>query len=147
MKQFNLFFALIAVLLAGCNAASNEPNPPWKVERKYYLRDCVVKLDLAWPAEAESAEKSKVLEKVMAQVNRALASGKFPMFSGGYTRELAFYVFYYADKCENKKAMTQKLIDEFFVPNVPGFPSYKIIDHGIEPGFDGAMPSGMWLDR
>lgn len=146
-----LLLAALLPLIAGCSesgkAASPEANPPWKVERKYYLKDCIVKVDLLWPLGTEHAEKSRVMHKVAAQVNRAVVSGKLPMFSGGTTRELAFYVFYYADKCEQRKALTQKLIDEFFVPNVPQFPPYKIIDKGIEPGFDGVMPSGLWLDH
>lgn len=106
-----------------------------------------MKVDLLWAGSTDPAEKFKIMKNVAAQVNRAVASGEFPMFSGGFTRELAFYVFYYADKCEDRGALTQKLIDEFFLPNVPGFPPYKIVDEGIEPGFDGAMPSGWWLDQ
>lgn len=147
MRRLNLLLAFMVALLAGCDVASKETNPPWKVEKKYYLRDCIVKVDFAWAADKTYAEKSEIMGKITAQMTRTMVSGVFPTFSGHHTRDLGYHVFYFADKCEQKKEMTQRLIDKFFVPNVPGFPPYKIIDQGIEPGFDGVMPSGMWLDR
>lgn len=142
-----LLLSFLILFAGGCSESEGTVSKGMNIEKKYYLSDCTVKLDFLWKSDRPLKDRERIVSEVSAQVNRAIASGNFPMFSGHTTRELAYYVFYYADKCEDKKAMTQKLVDDFLLPNVLHFPSYEITDKNIDPGFDGVKPSGWWLDQ
>lgn len=142
-----VLFSLLLPLITGCSEPVGAAGKEWNVEKKYYLKDCIVKVDFLWESGSEYAERARIFSEVDEQIKRAMVSGRFPMFTGGYTRELTYDVFYYADQCEQKGAITQKIIDEFLIPNVSGFPPYKILDKNIEPGFDGVTPGGWWLDQ
>lgn len=135
------------LVLAGCSDTHSNADNGFAVEKKYSLRECVVRLDLLWNQMIEASARYRVLQEVGVQVNRAIVSGDFPLFSGGYSpRDPKYYVFYYADQCEQRRELVQELVKEYFLPNVPDFPEYQIEDKDIQPGFDGAMPSGWWID-
>ena len=41
--------------------------------------------------------------------------------------------------------MTNRLIQDYFVAHIDHFPDY-LIETDVQPGFDGSLPSGWWLD-
>lgn len=147
-KMLNiLLFSWLFVFASACGASSEEVNKQAKVERKYHLKDCIVKVDFLWEPAVAYSDREKIIKQIGEQIKRALVSGEFPLFSGHSVRDYPYYIFYYSDKCKQREAMTQKLIDEFFVSKVSGFPAYQMTSKNIRPGFDGVKPSGWWLDK
>lgn len=118
------------------------------IQKQYYLKDCMVKLNFQWPPTTTALVRERFGQAINSQITKALESGEFPLFSGGTTGAVKYYVFYYADRCEQRRQLVQALVEKYLVPYIPEFPEYHIEDEGIEPGFDGVMPSGeFWLDN
>lgn len=115
-------------------------------ERKYYLKDCIVKLNFLWDPNTDRSVRRRVLLGIEEPIFQAVVSRELPHFSGGTTRAQDYYVFYFEDQCESRRELVQKLVEEKLLSNIPDFPRYEIEDEGIEPGFDGATPVGRWLD-
>ena len=146
-KVITAFAFLIAIsIAASCGDIADNARSNLRVEKKYTLQECIVRVDFLWADVTAEDLKTDIIEEVNAQVGIAVVSGQFPIFSGHTTYDLDYYVFYFSDICEKRRQLTQDLIDKFFVPNVPGFPDYHIVDEGIDPGFDGVTPSGWWID-
>ena len=118
---------------------------PLEVEKKYYLKDCVIKIAFLWDDELQPSEKYQIIDEMLTRMKFAIVSSELPLFSGGTTREAAYIVIYYSDWCEDRIDMTNKLIEDYFLPNVEGFPDVSI-ETDVKPGFDGSTPSGWWLD-
>ena len=141
---------LLSIVLAGSSHAQRSFEEAFGIEKKYYVKDCVVKLNLQWPPATTELVRERVGYAIDVQISKALVSavaGEFPLFSGGTTWERKYYVFYYADQCEHRRQLLQALVEKYLVPSIPEFPDYHIEDEGIEPGFDGAgPPQGWWLD-
>ena len=116
------------------------------LERKYYLRDCMVKLNFLWDSSVDQSIKWRIIEDMDLPTKKAQMSGDFPIFAGHTTRELKYEMFYFMDQCENRREYVQQMVEEYFLPNIPDFPEYDIEHEGIEPGFDGVTPSCCWLD-
>ena len=117
------------------------------IQKQYYLKDCMVKLNFQWPPTTTALIRKRVDQAINVQIIKALESGEFPLFFGGTTGELKYSVFYYTDQCEDRRQLVEALIEKYLVPHIPDFPEYEIVDESIEPGFDGTMPSGeFWLD-
>lgn len=115
-------------------------------EKKYYLKDCLVKLNFLWEPEVDQPTRDRVLREMLPLFMKEMVAGEFPYFSGYTTGALEYYVFYYYDKCENRQEYVQRLVEEKFLPNIPDFPQYEIVHEGIMPGFGGVTPKGHWLD-
>ena len=143
MKMVRVLLVSIGLFIFGCNSLAGGMS----VERKYYLNQCIVKLNLKWDDAFEYARRVVVGKEIGEQLNRAIVSGEFPYFSAHTTRELNYYVLYYPDRCEARRRMTENIVSNYFVANIKDFPSYTIEDIGITPGFDGVIPSGWWKDE
>lgn len=117
-----------------------------QIEKKYYLEDCMVKVDFHWGEPLNYAFRARITDSVGEQINQVVVLNAFPLFSGhtNYTRD--YYVLYFSDKCENRLDFANRLIQKYFFPNIDGFPAYSI-DADVTPGFDGITPSGWWLDH
>jgi len=140
-----ILLSVLALVLSGCDDVRSSTNGGFTVEKKYFLIDCMVRLDFEWDKETNSIARLNILKKIDDQVSQAIASGNFPLFSGHYLpRDTSYYVFYFADDCEQRRQLIQKLIDEYFMPNVLDFPRYKIVHEDVKPGFDGVVPRGWW---
>ena len=137
-----LFLFVSLFFLVGCDSEKQGFN----LEKKYYLKDCIVKINFNWDQSLDYPDKITITRKIGEQIKLAIVANEFPFFSGHTTRESNYYVVYFADQCENRKELTEKLVLKYFVPNIENFPAYVIKDTDVEPGFDGAMPSGFWLD-
>ena len=148
-----LFLAfLIVPMILGCNggmaadANREAANRSLGIEPKYALRDCMVRVDFEWAPGTTLSKKEEVVQEVIAAMREApVITHKLPIFFGHTTRDASYFVFYYADKCESRAVLTKRFIDEFVRPKSKGFPGYSIVAEGIEPGFDGVMPSGAWI--
>ena len=138
-----------SIVLMGCKDVSADDHELMQflgVEKKYHLRDCIVKLNFLWDSATEQSIREGVFQEIHDLIKKATVSGKVPYFSGHTTHEMTYYVFYFFDQCEKRREYTRKLVEEEFLPNIPHFPSYEIEHEGIEPGFDGVTPSCCWLD-
>jgi hypothetical protein len=138
--------SLIAMfLLVGCAEGKSGSQSGFAVEKKYSLTECVVRLGFIWADDSDYVQKTSVLRAVSEQMNKAIVSGEFPLFSGHTTRDSKYLVIYFADECENRGRLLDELVSGYFMPNIEDFPPYEIQDEGIEPGFDGVMPNGWWI--
>lgn len=144
MRAVRFILAVFAVFFFVVSCGNAEQG--FNVEKKYYLKDCIVKINFIWDESIEYPERFTVTREIAEQIKLAIVAKDAPYFGGGTTRELQHYVLYYADKCEDRRALTEKLIRKYFRANIENFPSYTIEDTGVEPEFDGAIPSGLWLD-
>ena len=145
-------FTLITIILTGCNGISDIDSSPgigseFVTEKKYYLKDCLVRFELTWKETVDASARYDVLQEAGVEARRVLISGVFPLFASHYTRDGKYYVLYFADQCENKSKLAKALVEEYFLPNVPNFPEYKIENSGFSPGFDGVVPSGWWIEE
>lgn len=129
----------------GLDREGQQQNNPLEIEQKYYLKDCITKIAFLWDDEWGFLERYQIIDEALASMKFAAVSGKFPLFSGSTTREAAYLVVYYSDRCEDRVAMTKMLIEDYFLPNVVGFPDFSI-ETDVIPGFSGSTPSGWWLD-
>ncbi len=155
MKGVGLVAACIA--LAGVSHAQSNFLEALGIEKKYYLKDCMVKLNFLWPP-AMSAfdqqrvifDQQRVMEAMDVPIRKAMASGEFSYFSGHFggsaTGNGKYFVFYFFDQCEHRRQFVQTFVKKYLVPNIPNFPDYQIEDQGIDPGFDGSRPQCCWLD-
>ena len=147
--KVGLLLLLSSIILVGCKDVYANDDEFMKVlglERKYYLRDCMVKLNFLWNLHTDRYVREDVVRDMQIPISKAMVSGEFPYFSGGTRRGETYYVFYFFDQCENRQEHVQRLVEEKFLPNIPDFPAYEIEHEGIEPGFDGVTPSCCWLD-
>lgn len=114
--------------------------------RKYRLKDCMVKLNFLGDSEKDRELQAKVLEEIHPPILEAMASDEYPYFSGGTKAAGKYYIFYFWSQCEKRREYIQKLVEEKLLPYFREFPEYEIQHEGIEPGFDGVTPMGLWLD-
>jgi len=140
-----LLFVVLCLALAGSSYAQKNFEEAFGIEKKYYLKDCVVKLNLQWSPATTALVQERVLYAIDVQLSKAIVSGEFPLFLDGTTWERKFYVFYYVDQCEHRRQLLQAMVEQYLVPHIPEFPDYHIEDEGIEPGFDGVTPYCCWL--
>ena len=144
-----LLLLLSSVILMACKdvrANDEEFTKALGLERKYYLKDCMVKLNFLWDPDTHRAVIESVIQEIEVPISRAMVSGEFPYFSGHRTHSRDYYVFYFMDRCEDREEYLRKLVEAKFLPHIPEFPRYEIEHEGIEPGFDGATPSCCWLE-
>ena len=144
MKGLLLVFLCIA--LASSSQAQRSFEEMLGIEKKYYLKDCMVKLNLEWPSATPAPILERVGHAIDVQIRKAIVSGEFPLFSDHAPWHQKYYVFYYIDQCEHRRQWVQALVEKYLVPHIPEFPEYHIEDEGIDPGFDGVTPQGWWLD-
>ena len=129
-------------------SANSKDSNPLEFEKKYYLKDCIVKLGLLWEVNESWEHKYAVIDDIQQKMDVALndaITGKVPMFFYSYTREASYVVIYYPDRCEDRVNMTNKLIQEYLIPNIENLPAVSV-ETNVEPGFDGSIPSCCWLD-
>ena len=137
---------VLGIGLAGPSYAQNRFEEALGIEKKYYLKDCMVKLNLEWPPATTSSVLERVGNAIDFQIRNAIVSGEFPLISSDAPWNLKYYVFYYVDQCEHRRQLVEALVEKYLVPHIPEFPEYHIEDEGLEPGFDGVMPQCCWLD-
>lgn len=136
----------LGLALVGSSQAQRSFEEALGIEKKYYLKDCMVKLNLQWPPTTTALVRKHVVHAINVQIAQAIVSGEFPLFVDHATWELKSYVFYYVDQCEHRRQLVEALVEKYLVPHIPEFPEYHIEDEGLEPGFDGVMPQCCWLD-
>ena len=127
---------------------SEQSGNPLAIEKKYYLKDCVVKLALLWESNETWEDKYAIMDNIQQQMSVALddaITGKIPLFFDSYTREASYIVIYYPDRCEDRGSMTNKIIQDYLRPNIDELPAVSV-ETDVEPGFDGSIPSCCWLD-
>ena len=56
------------------------------LEKKYYLKDCMAKLDFIWNPDIDQSTKRSVFDEIEDPITKAIMSGEFPYFSGHTTR-------------------------------------------------------------
>ena len=146
MKGVGLVVACIA--LAGISHAQSSFLEAFGIEKKYYLKDCMVTLNYRWPPAMTAFDQQRVMEATNVQILKAMASGEFSYFGGNNTRWEGNYVevFYFFDQCEHRRQFVQTFVEKYLVPNIPNFPDYQI-EEDVDPGFDGQPPPRCcWLD-
>lgn len=119
-----------------------------QIEKKYYLKDCVVKIALLWNNTETWDNKYTVLDEIQRQLRTAIndaISGRIPLFFDSYTGEATHITIYYPDKCEDRASITNMLIQNYLITDIDNFPDYSV-EIDIAPGFDGNTPSCCWLD-
>ena len=157
MKGVVLGVACIA--LAGLSHAQSnfDYEKVFGHEKKYYLKDCMVKLNFRWPPAMTAFDwqrvifdQQRVMEAMGVPIRKAMVSGEFSYFSGNFggsaTGNGRYFVFYFFDQCEHRRQFVQTFVEKYLVPNIPNFPDYQIEDQGLQPGFDGSRPQCCWLD-
>ena len=145
-KRIVMFLA--SVVLFGATQLPADQKDPMKllgIQKKYHLRDCIVKLNLLWDPATNQSIRSAFFHEMTPRITKAMVSRDFPYF-GGHSTENTHYVFYFVDECEKRREYVQKLLDEILLPYIAHFPKYEIEHEGIEPGFDGVTISCCWLD-
>ncbi len=140
MRPWTILILPLALLLLGFEADKNFLN----IEKKYHLKDCMVKINFDWEKGTDFSHRSRIVKAIFEHMFAANNSGLFPLFFGGTVRGDPYFLLYYADRCEERRTLTNKLIETYFIPNIQNFPSYQLQDKGMTPGFDGALPSGFW---
>ncbi len=115
-----------------------------QIEKKYYLKECMVKINFDWGEPLNYAFRKRITDGVSEQIKQVIILKVFPLFSGHTNNTRDYYVLYFSDKCENRLNMTNRLIQDYFFPDIKGFPTYSI-NVDVTPGFDGITPSGWWL--
>ena len=144
MKGVILVVSCIA--LAGISHAQSSFEKAFGIEKKYYLKDCMVKLNFQWPPAMTAFDQERVMEAMHVPIAKAIVSGEFSLFVASTTWERKYIVFYYFDQCEHRRQFVQTLVEKYLVPNIPNFPDYQI-EEDVEPGFDGQPPPQCcWLD-
>lgn len=139
-----LLFAMTAGL--GCNEGGRAAERSLEISPKYALKDCLVRVDFAWgPGIAILEREDVVMEIISAMREATVVTRKIPLFLGHTANDRSYFVFYFVDECENRAALAKRFIDEFVVPKSKKFPEFSIVSEGIEPGFDGVLPSGAWI--
>ena len=137
----------LGLALAGVTQAQKSFEEVLGIEKKYYLKDCMVKLNLEWPPATTALVLERVGNAIDFQIRNAIVSGEFPLISSDAPWNLKYYVFYYVDQCEHRRQLVEALVEKYLVPHFPEFPEYHIEDEGIEPGYDGVgPPQCCWLD-
>ena len=144
MKGVVLGVACIA--LASVSHAQSIFEKVLGIEKKYYLKDCMVKLNFRWSPAMTAFDQQRVMEATDVPILKASVSGEFSYFSTSTTWERKYIVFYFFDQCEHRRQFVQTFVEKYLVPNIPNFPDYQIEDQGLEPGFDGSRPQCCWLD-
>ena len=137
---------VLGIVLAGSSHAQKSLEEVLGIEKKYYLKDCMVKLNLEWPPATTALVLERVGQAIDVQIRKAIVSGEFPFFSNHAPWNLKYYVFYYIDQCEHRRQLVQALVEKYLVPHIPEFPEYQIEDQDLQPGFDGVTPQCCWLD-
>lgn len=150
MLRYSLVLLFCFLILACSNEIESarmvqQQGNPMEVEKKYYLKDCIIKISFEWDEELLMSRKYQIIDEALHTMKSAVISGDFPLFSASATREATYIVLYYSDRCEDRIEMTNKLIKEYFLANVQSFPGFSI-ETKVKPGFDGSKPSGWWLD-
>ena len=148
MKGVVLGVACIA--LASVSHAQSIFEKVLGIEKKYYLKDCMVKLNFLWPPAMPAFDQQRVMEAMKVPILKASVSGEFSYFSGHFSGSATgngkYFVFYFFDQCEHRRQFVQTFVEKYLVPNIPNFPDYQIEDQGLQPGFDGVTPTCCWLD-
>ena len=147
--KVKLLLLLSCVVLAGWNDAHAGDKKLMEylgIEKKYYLKDCLVKLNFLWDSKTNHLTRESVVHKMHALIIETNLSQEFPYFFGHVTRTKDYYIFYFVDQCENRLEFVQKLVEKEFLPNISSFPEHEIEYEGIESGFDGTTPFCCWLD-
>ncbi len=146
-----VFCILICVFSLGCSEGMTygegiqKATNQFQIERKYYLKDCVVKVNFSWNPEDSALKRENVLNAIAEEIKDVLVANVFPLFSGHFGRDGSYYVVYYSDRCDSRIEMTHSLVRDYLSPKIRDLPSYSV-DVNVEPGFDGVLPSGWWLD-
>lgn len=137
----------IFILASCCNGnGQGDTVSGYAIEKKYYLKECIIRVELKWNESIDANNKFNILRKVDEQLKHVIVSNKFPLFSNHYSpSNPKYYVIYFANQCEKRRELTQELINKYILPSVPEFPKYIIEDKGFDPGFDGVLPSGWWI--
>ena len=136
----------LGLALAGVTHAQQSFEEVLDSEKKYYLKDCMVKLNLEWPPATTSSVLERIGQAIDVQIRNAIVSGEFPLFSDHAPWNREYYVFYYIEQCEHRRQLVETLVEKYLVLHIPEFPEYHIEDEDIEPGFDGVTPQGWWLE-
>lgn len=146
MLSKSIAILLCLLLLFGCNEDAAKSKNNFKLERKYLLKDCLVRLDFGWDEGTSFSTKEEVTQEIIAAMKEAtVVTNTFPLFFGHTTGDRSYFVFYFTDKCENRATLTESFVARFVKPASKSFPKYSIVSQGIEPGFDGVIPSGAWI--
>jgi hypothetical protein len=153
MKKALSFALLLAPSFLGCNGQGDPAIADREaavrslgIERKYLLRDCLVRVDLLWSPGDSAEAKESIAQLILNAMREAtIVTRELPLFSGHTVSDRSYFVFYYTADCERREELTKRFLDEFVKPKSKTFPKYSIVSEGIEPGFDGVLPSGAWL--
>lgn len=130
----------------GCNEGGRAAERKLEISPKYALKDCLVRVDFAWgPGISPLEREGVVMDIIDAMRDATVVTRRLPLFLGHTANDRSYFVFYFIDECEKRAALTKKFIDEFVVPKSKSFPRFSIVTEGIEPGFDGVLPSGAWI--
>jgi len=135
--------------VASCDAPKDVENEGvgFALEKKYYLRECLVSLDFKWNDSDSMVERVKVTRGISENVKAAIVSGEFPFFGGGTSNQRNAYLFYFGDDCENRELMMKSMLERYLLPNITSFPKYSISIDSISLVNYGSLPSGLWLDE
>ncbi len=145
-----MLIACLLFLQASCsNEIGNQqtgkrPDNPLLFEKKYYLKDCMVMLEFDWKGPLNYKQREEVTNKIGDQIKIIIVENNFPLFSGHTNSGRDYYVIYFVNDCPDRVQLSQKLVHDYFLPNIKGFPAYAIKSQ-VKPGFDGITPSGWWL--
>ena len=141
------FYILLSACSVGIEGTGNNQQQDnlLEIEKKYYLKDCIVKVNLLWGNGFPIDKKYEAVRRMIELMKIAVVSGDFPFFSGGTTRNASYITVYYSDRCEDRVSMTDRLIQDYLLPEEENFPEVSI-ETDVVPAFDGSLPSGWWLD-
>lgn len=150
MLRYSLILLFIFSILACSDEiesarTTQQQDNPLEIEKKYFLKDCIIKISFQWDEKIQVSRKHQIIDEVLSSMKLAIVSGDFPLFSGSTTREAAYIVVYYSDRCEDRIEMTNRLIKEYFLVRIQDFPDFSF-ETDVKLGIGGSKPSGWWLD-
>lgn len=111
--------------ITGCSdngVGKNNFSPPTK---NYQLDECIVQINIKW--DDKSLQSRQIfIDQALTNIMVAIQSGKFPRFTANtiFNQDI---VFYFSDRCDERKLLVEKIISLYLIKDVDNFPKYILL--------------------
>jgi hypothetical protein len=141
------FLLGVPAFILGCSESGGVLGDKFPIEPKYTLKECMVRLDFEVGNPNATPSAGDFVDRILVAMSKANGEDpSLPMLLGHATGGKPNFVLYYADECERREELTRRFMSKYVDSQNGEFPKYSIVTSGIEPGLDGATPSGLWLE-
>jgi hypothetical protein len=114
----------------------------------YRRSDCITKVvinleDVEDKQQREAAIRNVIIDSSMRAASEGYLAAPPSISFSRHGSNLYLYLQYRYD-CEVKKQLTEDLFIDFFLPGMPDFPKYQILDENVTPGLSTIETRGPW---